>query len=75
MGAGATAAVALHIFHGAMAALLQPGHQPRFVLGQFDARDAELLEPQLAAPLPDRAGELGVVGGGGGGHGAILAED
>ncbi len=63
MGARAPAAVALHIFHGTMTALFQPGHQARFVFGQVDARDAELLEAQLAAPLSDRAGELGVVMG------------
>ena len=54
----APAAMPLHVVHRAVPALLQPAHQALFVRGDVDARDADLLEAELAAPLADRARQL-----------------
>ena len=64
-----------HPVHLPVAPLFEPCLQPGLVLGQVDAREADLLESQGLSPRPDPAGyldDLGVavwdVVGHGGGH-------
>lgn len=52
-------AVSLHVVHCAMTALLEPALEALFVFGELHGRDADSLKPELKAPAPDFAGELG----------------
>ncbi len=57
VGAAATLSVACHIVHVAVAAGVEPSLQPRLVLAQIRAGDADLLKAQLPAPGLDLDGE------------------
>ena len=62
-GMRAFAAVGAHVLHLAVVARVEPALQVLFMLGQVQAADADLLKAQLAAPVFDRLGERGQIGG------------
>ena len=54
-----------HVFHLAVVTRVEPALQVLFMLGQVQAADADLLKAQFAAPVFDRLGEGGQIGGDG----------